>query len=45
MLQLEDAKHVMRIKKMHLAKAPSRDGEIQADVTLCVYFQPMPHAL
>ena len=45
LLQLEDAKHVMRIKKMHLSKAGNRDGEMQADVTLSVYFEQVPRPL
>jgi Tfp pilus assembly protein PilO len=45
LLQLEDSKRAMRIKKMHLSRLGGRDGEMQADVTLSVYFEPKPDSL
>ena len=40
LLQLEDAKHVIRIRKMHVGGINDHDGEIQADLTLGVFFKP-----
>lgn len=42
LLQLEDGKHLMRIRKMHLNRSGDGDSEVQADISLIVYFQPGP---
>ena len=42
LLQLEEMKRIVRIKRMSLKKANTRDGQVQAELTLSVYFAPGP---
>jgi Tfp pilus assembly protein PilO len=37
LLQLEDGRHLLRIRRMHLSK--SNESEVQADLTLNIYFK------
>lgn len=40
LLELEDMKRIVRIKKMNLTKMNATDGQVQAALTLSVYFAP-----
>ena len=40
LLQLEESKRVLRITKMHLTKLSDHEGEVQAEMTLGVFFEP-----
>ncbi|MDB5172533.1 MAG: hypothetical protein JWO87_3542 [Phycisphaerales bacterium] len=42
LLELEKIPRLTRVKKMSLTKINDRDGEMQADLTLSVYFEPEP---
>jgi Tfp pilus assembly protein PilO len=40
LLQLEKLPRLTRVKKMNLTKINDRDGEMQADMTLSIFFEP-----
>ncbi len=40
MLQLEKLPRITRVGQMNLAKINDRDGEMQAQLTLSIFFEP-----
>jgi Tfp pilus assembly protein PilO len=40
LLQLEQMPRLTRVKKMNLTKISDRDGDMQAEMTLSIYFEP-----
>jgi Tfp pilus assembly protein PilO len=40
LLQLEDSKRVLRITKMHLTRLDDHPGQVQAEMTIGVFFEP-----
>jgi type IV pilus assembly protein PilO len=40
LLQVEKLPRLTRVKKMNLTKITDRDGEMQAELTLSIYFEP-----
>ena len=40
LLQLEKLPRITRVTKMDLSKIDARDGEMQADVTMSIFFEP-----
>jgi Tfp pilus assembly protein PilO len=40
LLQLEDSKRVLRITKLHLSRLTGHEGQVQAEMTLGIFFEP-----